>query len=105
MVSFKYSELSLTYKKAFHILPVKSRCCRPNKTAHLTLSNLGTQCPLRRRDVHCMFGRDEKPRVRAKAISVQKDEVPSPVHCLHAGPGISETDVAGSNHVMNRPQC
>ena len=55
-----------------------------------------------------MGASDEKLLSTPKAISVQmKNSVlcSRPVNCLHAGLGISETDVAGSDHVMNRPRC
>lgn len=42
------------------------------------------------------------PDPKAKSLQVN-NQVPSsrPVNCLHARPWLSETDVAGSSHVMN----
>lgn len=54
----------------------------------------------------CVDTREEELLLRPKAIGLSvriNNRVLSckPVNCLHAGLGISETDVAGSNHVMN----
>lgn len=52
----------------------------------------------------CVGTKEEELLLSPKAMSVQINMgalSSRPVNCLHAGLGISETDVAGSNHVMN----
>lgn len=50
---------------------------------------------------------DSRPLLCPKAPNVQVNKScflsSRPVNCVHTGTGISETDVAGSNHVMNWP--